>query len=93
MNHNEICADNKHESYIAEVFDETDNWRANARLLAKAWMIPHLEETNAELLECLKATLAHAEDRTCEIEDTDDLSEFPYIQKARAAIATAEGRA
>jgi hypothetical protein len=35
-NHNEICAENDRESFIAEVFDETDEWRANARLIAAA---------------------------------------------------------
>jgi hypothetical protein len=38
-NHNEVVADNEHESYIAEVFDQTDNWRANARLIAAAPML------------------------------------------------------
>ena len=56
---------------------------ANARLIAAA----------PELLESLKATLAHAEEMTCELEDTDVLTEFPYIQRARALIAKAEGRA
>lgn len=46
-NHNEICADNDHESFIAEVFDETDEWRANARLIAAA---PELLSALDELL-------------------------------------------
>ncbi len=36
QNHNEIVADNEHETHIADIFDETDNWRANARLIAAA---------------------------------------------------------
>jgi hypothetical protein len=48
-NHNEICADNDHESFIAEVFDETDQWRANARLMAAA---PELLAALDELLRC-----------------------------------------
>lgn len=36
QNHNEICADNEHESFVAEVFDQTDEWKANARLIAAA---------------------------------------------------------
>lgn len=36
MNHNEICADNEHETLIAEVFDENDQWGGNARLIAAA---------------------------------------------------------
>jgi hypothetical protein len=52
MNHNEICADNEHESYIADVFDETDNWRANARLIAAA----------PELLDACKMNLQDAKD-------------------------------
>lgn len=47
-NHNEICADNEHESFIAEVFDESDHWRANARLIAAA----------PELLDALKYVAA-----------------------------------
>jgi hypothetical protein len=46
-NRNEICADNEHESLVAEVFDETDQWRANARLIASA----------PDLLEACKAAV------------------------------------
>ena len=43
-----------------------------------------------QLAEALRETLAHAEDMTCELENTDDLSGFPYIQHARAALAAWE---
>ena len=35
-NHTEIVADDGHESLIAEVFDERNDWKANARLIAAA---------------------------------------------------------
>jgi hypothetical protein len=46
-NRNEICADNKQETFIAEVFDENEAWAANARLIA----------TTPELLEACEAQL------------------------------------
>jgi len=36
MNRNDICADNEHESRIADLYDENESWRANARLIAAA---------------------------------------------------------
>lgn len=37
MNQNEICADNEHETFIAEVFDGNESeWRANARFIVRA---------------------------------------------------------
>jgi hypothetical protein len=49
-NGNEIVADNPQESFIAEVFDETDNWKANARLIAAA---PQLLEACKVALDAL----------------------------------------
>jgi hypothetical protein len=45
MNRNEICAEDGHETLIAEVFDGMDDqWRANARLIAAApELLRHLE--------------------------------------------------
>ncbi len=43
------------------------------------------------LVGALRGVLAHAEDMTCELHQTDDLSEYPYIQRARAALAKAKG--
>ena len=51
-NHNEIVADNEHETYIADIFDETDNWRANARLI----------KTAPKLLESCRMSLQDAKD-------------------------------
>ncbi len=39
------------------------------------------------LTAALEATLAHAETMLCELEKTDDLSEYPYIVRARAVLA------
>jgi hypothetical protein len=36
LNHSEIVVDDAHETFIAEVFDEHEEWRANARLIAAA---------------------------------------------------------
>ena len=47
---------------------------------------------NQEMLESLKAVLAHAEQMTMELEQTDDLTEFPYIQRARSIIKRAKKR-
>ena len=51
-----------------------------------------LRKSHRELLDSLFATLAHAEDMTCELEQTDDLSEIAYIQTARRLIEQASGK-
>ena len=45
-----------------------------------------------DLAASLKAVLAHAENMTCELDDTDDLSGYPYIQRARRVLARAAKR-
>ncbi len=35
-NHNEIVANDAHETYIADIYDENGDWRANAKLIAAA---------------------------------------------------------
>lgn len=44
-----------------------------------------------ELRNALESTLAHAESMTCELNDTDDLSDYPYIQRARKVLKRTEG--
>jgi len=51
-NKNEIIADNKNESLIAEVFDQAENWKANARLMSAA---PELLNALQRLLNAFKA--------------------------------------
>ena len=45
-----------------------------------------------DLAASLKAVLVHAENMTCELDDTDDLSGYPYIQRARRVLARAAKR-
>lgn len=35
----------------------------------------------------LKACYAHAEDMTCELDKTDDMSEYPYLVRSKEIIA------
>lgn len=51
QNRNEICAKNEHESLIAEVFEQADNWRANARLIAAAPILLETLETLSDWCE------------------------------------------
>lgn len=81
MNHNEICADNKHESLIAEVFDENGEWRANARLIAAA---PDILDAAEEALEDLKGWKMAVGTEECP--ETDE-----RILKLERAIAKAYG--
>lgn len=46
----------------------------------------------AELLQALETTLAHAEEMLMDEFKTDDLSDWPWVQEARAAIANARRR-
>jgi hypothetical protein len=77
VNSNEICTDDEHESLIAEVFDETDLWRGNARLIAAA----------PDLLECAK--MLYVVTAEGEIKKAERVEMF---DAAEAAIAKAEGR-
>lgn len=49
-----------------------------------------LANSHAELLEALEAAQPHTEDMLMELEKTDDLSDRPFIQRARAAITKAK---
>jgi hypothetical protein len=51
-NRNEICADKKQETFIAEVFDENEAWAGNARLIA----------ATPELLQTCEMSLQDAKD-------------------------------
>lgn len=45
-----------------------------------------------ELVASLRQTLAHAEQMTEELAQTDDLSDYPYIMRARRLLKRAEKR-
>lgn len=45
----------------------------------------------AKLVESLRETLGHAEDMLMDEKDTDDLSNFPWVSKARNILAAFEG--
>lgn len=82
QNHNEICAESEHESFVAEVFDETDEWRANARLIAAA----------PKMLERLKMSLADAESMVADrYASADDWNWTSIAEDLRAVIGEAEG--
>jgi hypothetical protein len=51
-NRNEICADKKQETFIAEIFDENEAWAGNARLIA----------ATPELLQTCEMSLQDAKD-------------------------------
>jgi len=41
-------------------------------------------------VEALKACYAHAEDMTCVLDNTDDTSDYPYLERARQLITELE---
>ena len=65
LNANEVCAQDNHETLIAEVFSENEAWRANARLIAAA----------PDLLDVMKQVYSEMEDGS--INDTG--SSIPYF--------------
>lgn len=77
-NHNEIVARDFHESFIAEVFDQTDQWRANARLIAAA----------PELLAAAKDALTALDFAAKRDPDQAGIYHCPLL---RDSIAKAEG--
>ena len=45
-----------------------------------------------QLTAALKATTAHAIDMTCELNDTDDVSDYPYLARAQSLLRKLEKR-
>ena len=44
----------------------------------------------AQLVASLKSTTAHAIDMTCELNDTDDVSDYPYLARAQSLLRRME---